>query len=215
MTAAEREKALARKKERMQNANKRRTTSAQRTYGKGRAVGKSTGRKQGAAAGLGAGLTVAAIREMTNASELKKLEKENLSLAQKAAIRETLLKLADEQIKTTRTVPRKSQSPKPKLRKAAGGSIDLKGKKSMGKTGKATNPKSSKKPTGKTSITDTEKRLREKLKEKLDKQAANRAGKTIGRKMTKDNTALKNKTSAKTRSNSRARSALMSMIKKK
>ena len=215
MTAAEREKALARKKERMQNANKRRTTSAQRTYGKGRAVGKSTGRKQGAAAGLGAGLTVAAIREMTNASELKKLEKENLSLAQKAAIRETLLKLADEQIKTTRTVPRNSQSPKPKLRKAAGGSIDLKGKKSMGKTGKATNPKSSKKPTGKTSITDTEKRLREKLKEKRDKQAANRAGKTIGRKMTKDNTALKNKTSAKTRSNSRARSALMNMIKKK
>ena len=216
MTAAEREKALARKKERMQNANKRRTTSAQRTYGKGRAVGKSTGRKQGAAAGIVAGVTVSEIRNMKSKSNLKKMmEAENLSLAQKNAIQETLLKLADEQIKTTRTVPRKSQSPKPKLRKAAGGSIDLEGKKSMGKTGKATNPKSSKKPTGKTSITDTEKRLREKLKEKLDKQAANRAGKTIGRKMTKDNTALKNKTSAKTRSNSRARSALMNMIKKK
>jgi len=215
MTAAEREKALARKKERMQNANKRRTTSAQRTYGKGRAVGKSTGRKQGAAAGLGAGLTVAAIREITNESRLKKLEKENLSLAQKAAIREQLLKLADEQIKTTRTVPRTSQSPKPKLRKAAGGSIELTGKTPKGKMGKALNPKTSKKPTGKTSITDKEKQLRKKLQEKRDKQAANRAGKTIGRKMTKDNTALKNKTSAKTKSNTRARNSLMNMIKKK
>lgn len=215
MTAAEREKALARKEERMQNANKRRTTSAQRTYGKGRAVGKSTGRKQGAAAGLGAGLTVAAIREITNESRLKKLEKENLSLAQKAAIREQLLKLADEQIKTTRTVPRTSQSPKPKLRKAAGGSIELTGKTPKGKMGKALNPKTSKKPTGKTSITDKEKQLRKKLQEKRDKQAANRAGKTIGRKMTKDNTALKNKTSAKTKSNTRARNSLMNMIKKK
>jgi len=136
MTAAEREKALARKKERMQNANKRRTTSAQRTYGKGRAVGKSTGRKQGAAAGLGAGLTVAAIREMTNASELKKLEKENLSLAQKAAIRETLLKIASEEAaKPKRTVPRTSQSPKPKLRPKmkAGGSVEPAWLKSMKK----------------------------------------------------------------------------------
>lgn len=220
MTKAEREKALARKKERMENANKRRTTSAQRTYGKGRAVGKSTGRKQGAAvgtaAGLGIGYTISEIKNMTDRSKLNKLLKdENLKLKERNAIQETLLKLADEQIKTTRTVPRKSQSPKPKLRKAAGGSIELKEKKPKGKMGKALNPKTSKKPTGKTSITDKEKQLRKKLKEKRDKQAANRAGKTIGRKMTKDNTALKNKTSAKTKSNTRARNSLMNMIKKK
>jgi len=103
------------------------STPAQRAFGGGRRVGKQVGRRQGAAAGLGAGLTVAAIREMTNASELKKLEKENLSLAQKAAIRETLLKIASEEAaKPKRTVPRTSQSPKPKLRPKmkAGGSVD-------------------------------------------------------------------------------------------
>ena len=101
-------------------------TNVQRAFGGGRRIGKQIGRRQGAAAGLGAGLTVAAIREMTNASQLKKLEKENLSLAQKAAIREQLLKIAAEEKKTTRTVPRNSQSPKPKLRpqtKAKGGAV--------------------------------------------------------------------------------------------
>ena len=125
MTAAERKKALERKQNRMKNAKK--TTPAQRSFGGGRRVGKQIGRRQGAAAGLGAGLTVAAIREMTNASELKKLEKENLSLAQKAAIRETLLKIASEEAaKPKRTVPRTSQSPKPKLRPEmkAGGSVE-------------------------------------------------------------------------------------------
>ena len=104
----------------------KKTTNVQRAFGGGRRIGKQIGRRQGAAAGLGAGLTVAAIREITNASQLKKLEKENLSLAQKAAIREQLLKIAAEEKKTTRTVPRKSQSPKPKLRpqeKAKGGAV--------------------------------------------------------------------------------------------
>lgn len=125
MTAAEREKAFKRKQERMKAAKK--TTSAQRAFGGGRRVGKQVGRRQGAAVGLGAGLTVAAIREITNASQLKKLEKENLSLAQKAAIREQLLKIAAEDAaKPKRTVSRTSQSPKPKLRPKmkAGGSVE-------------------------------------------------------------------------------------------
>ena len=124
MTAGERKKAFERKQERMKKAKK--TTPAQRAFGGGRRIGTRTGRVEGAAAGLGAGLTVAAIREMTNAAQLKKLQKENLSLAQKAAIREQLLKIAAEEKKTTRTVPRNSQSPKPKLRpqtKAKGGAV--------------------------------------------------------------------------------------------
>lgn len=103
------------------------STPAQRAFGGGRQIGKKIGRKQGAAAGAAAGLTVAAIREMTNRSQLKKLQKENLSLAQKTAVQETLLKLAGEEMKNTRTVPRNSQSPKPKLRQAKGGAVKLKG----------------------------------------------------------------------------------------
>jgi len=79
-------------------------TNVQRAFGGGRRIGKQIGRRQGAAAGLGAGLTVAAIREQ-------------------------LLKIAAEEKKTTRTVPRNSQSPKPRLRpqeKAKGGAVKMK-----------------------------------------------------------------------------------------
>lgn len=104
------------------------STPAQRAFGGGRQIGKRIGRKQGAAAGLAAGVTVSEIRNMTSESKLTKmLKEENLSLAQKNAIQETLLKLAGEQIKNTRTVPRNSQSPKPKLRQAKGGAVKLKG----------------------------------------------------------------------------------------
>lgn len=102
---------------------KKPSTPAQRAFGGGRQIGKKIGRKQGAAAGAAAGLTVAAIREMTNRNKLEKLKQENITATQKAAIEETLRKLAQEELKNTRTVPRKSQSPKPKLRQAKGGAV--------------------------------------------------------------------------------------------
>lgn len=88
------------------------STPAQRAFGGGRRIGKNIGRKQGAAAGLGAGLTVAAIREMTNRNKLEKLKEENISAAQKAAIEETLRKLAQEEGTTSKV----NQSPRPKAR---------------------------------------------------------------------------------------------------
>ena len=115
---------------RVKKIDKKPSTPAQRAFGGGRQIGKKVGRKQGAAAGLAAGITVSEIRNMKSKSNLKKMmEAENLTLAQKNAIQETLLKLASEEMKNTRTVPRNSQSPKPKLRpqeKAKGGAIKLK-----------------------------------------------------------------------------------------
>lgn len=109
---------------------KKPSTPAQRAFGGGRQIGKKVGRKQGAAAGLAAGITVSEIRNMKSESNLKKmLEAENLTLAQKNAIQETLLKLAGKEMKNTRTVPRNSQSPKPRLRpqeKAKGGAVKMK-----------------------------------------------------------------------------------------
>ena len=58
------------------------TTSAQRTYGKGRGRGLRTGRAEGALAGGAAvGFTVAALNNMT-LKELKKKEKDFLKLYQ-------------------------------------------------------------------------------------------------------------------------------------
>ena len=114
---------------RVKKIDKKPSTPAQRAFGGGRQIGKKVGRKQGAAAGLAAGITVSEIRNMKSKSNLKKMmEAENLTLAQKNAIQETLLKLADEEMKNTRTVPRNSQSPKPRLRpqeKAKGGAVKL------------------------------------------------------------------------------------------
>ncbi len=112
---------------RVKKIDKKPSTPAQRAFGGGRQIGKKVGRKQGAAAGLAAGITVSEIRNMKSKSNLKKMmEAENLTLAQKNAIQETLLKLADEEMKKTRTVPRNSQSPKHRLRpqeKAKGGAV--------------------------------------------------------------------------------------------
>jgi len=110
---------------------KKLSTPAQRAFGGGRQIGKKIGRKQGAAVGATAGLTVAGIREMTNRNELEKLKQENITATQKAAIEETLRKLAQEELKNKRSVGSLNQSPRPKLRpeglegKAKGGAVKL------------------------------------------------------------------------------------------
>ena len=95
---------------------KKPSTPAQRAFGGGRQIGKKIGRKQGAAVGATAGLTVAGIREMTNRNALEKLKQENITATQKAAIEETLRKLAQEELKNKRSVGSLNQSPRPKLR---------------------------------------------------------------------------------------------------
>jgi hypothetical protein len=96
--------------------DKKPSTPAQRAFGGGRQIGKKIGRKQGAAVGATAGLTVAGIREMTNRNELEKLKQENITATQKAAIEETLRRLAQEELKNKRSVGSINQSPRPKLR---------------------------------------------------------------------------------------------------
>lgn len=113
---------------------KKPSTPAQRAFGGGRQIGKKIGRKQGAAAGLAAGITVSEIRNMTSESKLTKLLKEeNLSLAQKNAIQDTLLNLAGEQVKNTRTVGPLNQSPRPKPRPEGNAKGGYKTKKKMKK----------------------------------------------------------------------------------
>ena len=112
---------------------KKPSTPAQRAFGGGRQIGKKIGRKQGAAAGAAAGLTVAAIREMTNRNKLEKLKQENITATQKAAVEETLRKLAQEELKNTRTVGPLNQSPRPKLRPEGNAKGGYKTKKKMKK----------------------------------------------------------------------------------
>ena len=78
--------------------SKKKTTPTQRSYGKGKGVGKSIGRKQGAIVGGGAtGLTVAAIMGIRSKKRLEELKEQNLNANQRAAVNRALRQIAQKE----------------------------------------------------------------------------------------------------------------------
>ena len=102
---------------------KKKSTPTQRSYGKGKGVGKNIGRKQGAVATAAVGLSVSAIMAIKNKKRLEELKEQNLNANQRAAVNKALRQVAEKEAAKAKLGGTK---PKPRPEMKRGGAVKKK-----------------------------------------------------------------------------------------